>query len=61
MLEAKTTFNPIYMGAEVDYKGDALELGIGEQGQVANKVMLEHHKQFTPPSAIRFVMASTRP
>lgn len=48
MLEAKTTFNPIYMGAEVDYKGDALELGIGEQGQVANKVMLEHHKQFTP-------------
>lgn len=48
MMDAKTTFNPIYMGADVDYKGDPLELGVGENGQVANKVMLEHHKQFTP-------------
>ncbi|MFV0466005.1 MAG: alkyl sulfatase dimerization domain-containing protein [Lachnospiraceae bacterium] len=43
---AKTTFNPIYMGEDIDYKGDALVLETGSKGQIANKVLLDHHKQF---------------
>lgn len=46
MEKIKSTFNPIYMGADVDYKGDPLEIVTGEKGQIANKVMIEHHKQY---------------
>ena len=42
----KTTFNPIYMGADVDYKGDALKIVRGPRGQVVNKEMLDHQAQF---------------
>lgn len=38
----------IYMGSDVDYKGDSLQISTGEKGQIANKQMIEHHKQFAP-------------
>lgn len=46
MEQVKSTFNPIYMGSDVDYKGDPLEIVTGDQGQILNKVMYEHHKQY---------------
>lgn len=42
----RSTFNPIYMGSDVDYKGDKLEIVTAERGQRVNKVTVEHHKQF---------------
>lgn len=42
----KSTFNPIYMGSKIDYKGDALEMTVGPKGQIVNKVMTDHQKQF---------------
>lgn len=46
MQEEKSTFNPIYMGSDIDYKGDLLEIVTADRGQKVNKVMYEHHKQF---------------
>lgn len=42
----KSTFNPIYMGSKIDYKGDTLEMTVGPKGQIINKAMAEHQKQF---------------
>lgn len=42
----KSTFNEIYMGSDVDYKGDKLEIVTASLGQKVNKVTVEHHKQF---------------
>lgn len=42
----KSTFNPIYMGSDYDYKGDRLEVVVAENGQRVNKVSYDHHQQF---------------
>lgn len=44
----KSTYNPIYMGADVDHNGNPLVIGTDEEGQIANQAMIDHHKQFTP-------------
>ena len=43
-----STYNPIYMGADVDRNGNELVVGTGENGQVANQEMIDHHEQFEP-------------
>lgn len=44
---ADSTFNPIYMGSDTDYKGDKLEITTDENGAVLNKVLKDHQAQFT--------------
>lgn len=44
----KSTYNPAYMGAGVDGYGNPVVVGTADQGQVANQVMIDHHKQFVP-------------
>lgn len=43
-----STYNPIYMGADVDRNGNPLVVGTDEEGQVANQEMIDHHAQFEP-------------
>ena len=45
-----STYNPIYMGADVDRNGNELVVGTGENGQVANQEVQNYgsglHDQF---------------
>lgn len=43
-----STYNPIYMGSEVDHNGKPLKIGTDENGQVANQAMIDFHKQYQP-------------
>lgn len=50
---ADSTFNPIYMGSDTDYKGDKLEITTDENGAVLNKVLKDHQAQFTDRKLIK--------
>lgn len=52
-LKGKSTFNPIYMGSDTDYKGDKLEITTAENGAVLNKVLADHQAQFTERELIK--------
>lgn len=46
---ALATPDSSYMGGSVNYCGQEVVIGTGENGQIANQKMIDHHKQFQPP------------
>lgn len=41
-----STYNPIYMGADIDYRGEELIIGEGPKGQIHNQATLDHQEQY---------------
>lgn len=41
-----STYNSIYMGSDVDYKGNPLVIGEGPNGQIGNQAFIDHQAQY---------------
>lgn len=42
----ESTYNPVYMGSDTDYKGNKLVIGEGPNGQIANQAELDYQSKY---------------